>query len=139
MKLKPWLCEQVNVKVRSGMNFASHYCTDSDVTWGNDRGCPLVVHYLADLQSVHRFCCCDNIAPNAICQRVLVLALCLVCFVMAVWSKLVMVLPTSTVTLHEAHLHLRWVTISRYNVLVCNQPPRPTQPPTPAGWLDEVQ
>jgi len=100
---------------------------------------PLVVHCLADLQSVHRFCCYDNIASNAICQRVLVLALCLVCFLMAVWSKLVMVLPTSTVTLHEAHLHLRWVTISRYNVLVCNQPPRPTQPPTPAGWLDEVQ
>ena len=30
-----------------------HYCTDPDVTWGRDRGCPLVVHYLADLQSVH--------------------------------------------------------------------------------------
>ena len=36
------------------------------------------MHYWADLQSVHRFRCCDNIVPNAKCQRVLVLALCLV-------------------------------------------------------------
>ena len=45
---------------------------------GNGRECPLVVHYCADLQSVHGFLCYDNIAPNAKCQRVLVLALCLV-------------------------------------------------------------
>ena len=38
-----------------------HYCTD-DVTWRNGRGCPLVVHYWADLQSVHGFRCYDNIA-----------------------------------------------------------------------------
>ena len=36
------------------------------------------MHYRADLQSVHGFRCYDNIAPNAKCQRVLVLALCLV-------------------------------------------------------------
>jgi len=47
---------------------------------GNDRGCPLVVHYLAYLQSVHGFRCYDSIAPNAKCQRVLVLTLCLVIF-----------------------------------------------------------
>ena len=41
-------------------------------------GCPLVVHYWADLQSVHGFRCYDNIAPNVKCQRVLVLAVCLV-------------------------------------------------------------
>jgi len=45
---------------------------------GNGRGFPLVVHYWADLQSVHGFRCYDNIAPNAKCQRVIVLALCLV-------------------------------------------------------------
>jgi len=28
--------------------------------WGNGRGCPLVVYYWADLQSVHRFHCYDN-------------------------------------------------------------------------------
>jgi len=46
--------------------------------FGNGRGCPLVVHFWADLQSVHRFRCYDNIAPNATRQRVLVLAVCLV-------------------------------------------------------------
>jgi len=29
------------------------YCRDPDVTWGSGRGCPLVVHCWADLQSVH--------------------------------------------------------------------------------------
>jgi len=52
-----------------------HYCTDPDVTC---RGCPLVVHYWAGLQSLRGFCCYDNIAPNAKCQRVLVLAVRLV-------------------------------------------------------------
>ena len=55
-----------------------HYCMDPDVTRGNGRGCPLVVHFWADLQSVLGFCSYDNIAPNAKCQPVLVLALCLV-------------------------------------------------------------
>jgi len=59
-----------------------HYCMDPGVTWGNGRRCPLVVHYWADLQLVHRFHCYDNTAPNAKCQQVLVLALCLVYFVM---------------------------------------------------------
>jgi len=35
----------------------SHYWTDPDVTWGNGRGCPQVVHYWSDLQSVHGFHC----------------------------------------------------------------------------------
>jgi len=38
-----------------------HYCTDPDVTWESGRGCPLVVHYWADLQSVHGLCCYGNI------------------------------------------------------------------------------
>ena len=37
-----------------------HYCTDPDVTWSG-RGCPLVVHYWADLQSVHGMRCYGNI------------------------------------------------------------------------------
>jgi len=40
---------------------------------------PLVVHYWADLQSVHGFRCYDNSA-NAKRQQVLVLALCLVSY-----------------------------------------------------------
>jgi len=50
--------------------------------WENCSECPLVVHYSADMQSAHGFIDYDNIALNAKCQRVLVLALCLVlCFV----------------------------------------------------------
>ena len=37
-----------------------HYCTDPDVTWGHGRGCPLVVHYWADLQSGHGVRCHGN-------------------------------------------------------------------------------
>jgi len=55
-----------------------YYCMDPDVTWRNGRGWPLVLHRWADLQSVSGFRCYDDIAPNAKCQRVLVLALCLV-------------------------------------------------------------
>ena len=58
-----------------------HYCTDADVSWGmvgvssSSCSCALLG---ADLQSVHGFSCYDNIAPNAKCWRVLVLAVCLV-------------------------------------------------------------
>ena len=41
-----------------------HYCTDPDVTWGNGRMCPLVVHYWADLQLLHGFHCDDNTAMH---------------------------------------------------------------------------
>jgi len=58
-----------------------HYCTYPDVTWGMVGDAPIVVYYWADLQSVHGFRCYDNIAPNAKCQRVRVLALCLVSLV----------------------------------------------------------
>ena len=40
---------------------------------GNCRGCSLVVHYWADLQSVHGYHYYDSIVPNAKCQWVLVL------------------------------------------------------------------
>jgi len=42
------------------------YCTDPDVTWGSGRGCPLVVHYWADLQSVHRLRCYGNITRTLV-------------------------------------------------------------------------
>jgi len=44
------------------------------------RGCPLVVHYWADLQSVHRFRCYDNTAPTRDVSECLqqALAVCLV-------------------------------------------------------------
>jgi len=70
----------VSVCLSVCLSFAAfpHYCTDPDVTWGNGSGCRLVVQYWAYLQSVHRFRCYGNIAQNTKCQRVLVLALCLV-------------------------------------------------------------
>ena len=42
-----------------------HYCTDPGVTWRNGRGCPLVVHCWADLQSVHGLRCYGNTMQNA--------------------------------------------------------------------------
>jgi len=47
-----------------------HRCTEPDVTWGNDRGCPLVVHCWADLQLVHGFALLWQHKVNAKCQRV---------------------------------------------------------------------
>jgi len=38
--------------------------------------CPVIVHYLVDLQSVHGLRCYDDVARNAKCQRLLVIALC---------------------------------------------------------------
>jgi len=43
-----------------------HYCTDPDVTWRRDRHCPLVVHYWADLQSVHGLRCYGNITRTLV-------------------------------------------------------------------------
>jgi len=68
----------VHLSVCMSLAAFPHYRTVQNVTWGNGSGCPLVVHYWVDLRLVHRFCCCDNIVPNVKCQRVLVLALCLV-------------------------------------------------------------
>jgi len=56
-----------------------HYCTDPDVTWGSGRGCPLVVHYWADLQSRHGLRCYGNVTRTRnVSENMLVLALCLV-------------------------------------------------------------
>jgi len=48
----------------------------------------VVVHYRADLQSVYGFRCYDNIAPNAKCQRVFALAVCLVLLAPPMWISL---------------------------------------------------
>jgi len=51
----------------------------TDVTWGSGRGCPLVVHYWADLQSVHGLRCYGNIRRTRnVSEYMLVLAVCLV-------------------------------------------------------------
>ena len=58
--LVTWVC--LCVCVCLSLATLPHYCMDPDVTRRNGRGCPLVVHYWADLQSVHGFHCYDNIA-----------------------------------------------------------------------------
>ena len=45
------VCLSVCLSVSLSAAVRPHYCTDPDVTWGHGRGCPLVVHYCADLQS----------------------------------------------------------------------------------------
>ena len=56
-----------------------HYCRDPDVTWKSGRGCPPVVHYWADLESVHGLRCYGNIKRTRnVSEYMLVLALCLV-------------------------------------------------------------
>jgi len=39
---------------------------DSDVTWGRGGGCPLVVHYWADLQSGHVLRCYGKITRTLV-------------------------------------------------------------------------
>jgi len=43
-----------------------HHCTDPDVTWGHGRGCPLIVHYWADLQSGQVLRCYGNITRTLV-------------------------------------------------------------------------
>ena len=48
------------VSVRLSAAACPHYCTDPDVIWRSGRGCPQVVRYWADLQSVHGLRCRDG-------------------------------------------------------------------------------
>jgi len=43
------------------------------------------------------------------------------------------------VTLHQAQLVLKWVTICRYTIVICKQPLRQMQPPTLSGMRNEYQ
>ena len=77
------VCVSVCMCLRVCLSAAAclHYCTDPDVTWGSGRGrgCPLVAHYWADLQSVHGLRCYGNITRTRnVSECMLVLALCLV-------------------------------------------------------------
>jgi len=58
------LCVCLSAAVRS------HYCMDLDVTWRHGRGCPLVVHYWADLQSGHGLRCYGNITRTLVLKIV---------------------------------------------------------------------
>jgi len=54
------ICVCVCLSVCLSSAACPHYCTDRDVTWGSGRGCPLAVHYWADLQSVQGLHCYGN-------------------------------------------------------------------------------
>jgi len=70
------VCVSVCLSVRDRMLTLLH---EPDVTWGSGRGCPLVVHCWADLQSVHGLRCYGNITRTRnISECMLVFALCLV-------------------------------------------------------------
>jgi len=60
-KAKCILATAVCVSVCLSLATFPRGCMEPDVIWGNGRVCPLVVHYWADLQSVHGFCCYVNI------------------------------------------------------------------------------
>jgi len=53
-------CVHARLCVCLSLAACPHYCTDPDVTWRSGRGCPLVVHYWANLQSVHGLRCYGN-------------------------------------------------------------------------------
>jgi len=73
-----------------------HYYTDPNVTWRSDSGCPLVVHYFADLQSVHGLRRYGNITRTRnVSKYMLVLALCLVFYYRTQCTALGSVLATS--------------------------------------------
>ena len=58
------LCVCVSVWLSAAVR--PHYCMDPDVTWGHGRGCPLVVHYWADLQLGHGLRCYGNITRTLV-------------------------------------------------------------------------
>jgi len=55
------LCVSVCLCLCLSAAVCPHYCTNPDVTWGRVRGCPLVMHYWADLQSMQALRCYGNI------------------------------------------------------------------------------
>ena len=59
-------CGHARLSVCLSAAVRPHYCTDPDVTWGHVRGCPLVVHYWADLQSGHGLRCYGNITRTLV-------------------------------------------------------------------------
>jgi len=59
-------CDHARLCVCLSAAVHPHYCTDPDVTWRRGRGCPLDVHYWADLQSGHGLRCYGNITRTLV-------------------------------------------------------------------------
>ena len=72
---------------------------------GSGRGCPLVVPYWADLQSVHGFRCYGNITQTQnVSEYMLVLAVCLVTLV-SLYLIVLLIIPNTLVALLNAYMH----------------------------------
>ena len=98
------VCLSVCLSIWLSAAACPHYCTDPDVTWGSGRGCPLVVHCWADLQSLHGLRCYGNITRTRnISEYMLVLALCL--DVLVVWPR-----ADSVSRVRHGSTNLDWVT-----------------------------
>jgi len=80
------VCVSVCLSVRGRMPTLLHH-RPGVITWGSGRGCPLVVHQWADLQSVHGLRCYGNITRTRnVSEYVLVLTLCLVISAVHAWA-----------------------------------------------------
>jgi len=80
-----------------------YYCMDPDVTWGSGRGCPLVVHYWADLQLGHGLRCYGNITQTRnVSEYMLVLALCLVYLWFLQRNKFPKIKPINQIRTHAS-------------------------------------
>ena len=80
--------------VRLSLESLPHYYMDRDVTWGNGRECPLVVHYWADLQSLHGFRCYENRARTRNVSECLY----------SLYAWLVLFFITDLIELHFQHI-----------------------------------
>jgi len=81
------VCVCVSVCLCLSLAACPHYCTDPDVTWGNGRGarsCALLGGFAIGV----RLSLLWQHSPNAKCQRMLVLALCLVFEIGLTWPQM---------------------------------------------------
>jgi len=98
-----------------------HYCTDPDVTWRNGTGCPLVVHYWVDLQSVHMTAWRWT---RSVSEYMLVFAVYLVCYMVPRYATVWCHQPTPHTQVNKPEVHAKFefnhVCDSWKNALRCN-------------------
>ena len=102
-------------------------CTHPGITLGNGRGCPLVVHYWADLQSVPRFRCYGHIRIHIHVQYCKGLQCkCILIDVNSIWITLSQVYPipiSQLVLFNRALPHAIWTTPSQVCPNLCSPLP----------------
>ena len=111
------VCLSACVSVCLSVAAYPHYCMDPDITWGSGRGCPLVVPYWADLQSVHGLRCYGNITQTRnVSEYMLVLALCLV-NILDSWSLEQAGTGDGSFHLWTEHVDGRWNSMILVNIM----------------------